>query len=267
MKQFSIFRSGAIAALAVCTIFAPVSRADDWNKKTIITVNNPLEVPGATLQPGKYVIKLFNSNAERHLVQIMNEREDKLVALTFTVAAQRLDPSDKTILSLYEGSNGQPEALRMWFYPGDTIGQEFLYPHDQALRISQRTNKKVREATDTESAAITSKDVDYRPAKEDVDSASVTLKTDSDRTAAQEPVMVAQAEPAPSPQPMVAQAQETPAPVQSYQSQTAAPEPVASTLPESLPQTAGEGPLAALIGTLSLAAAFTLWTARRRREQ
>lgn len=269
MKQFSLFRTGAIAALAVGIVFTPASRADDWDKKTVITVNNTLEVPGATLQPGKYVMKLFNSSSNRHIVQIMNEREDKLLALTFTVAAQRLNPSDKTILSLYEGSNDQPEALRMWFYPGESIGQEFLYPHDQALRISQRTKQNVPEATATESAAIMSKD-----------SSSVELKTDADRSSAQvssaressaqEPVVVAQAEPAPRPAPLSAQAQELPAQTSSTSSlatETAAAEPAPSSIPSSLPQTAGEGPLALLIGGLSVAAAFALWTARRRREQ
>ena len=263
MKQFSLFRTGAIAALALGIVLAPASRADDWDKKTIITVNNPLEVPGATLQPGKYVMKLFNSSSNRHIVQIMNEREDKLLALTFTVAAQRPDPSDKTILNLYEGSNGQPEALHMWFYPGESRGQEFLYPHDQAVRISQRTNQKVPEATAEESAAIMSKD-----------SSTVELKTDADRrsvqeSSAQEPVVVAQAEPAPAPRPapMIAQARETPAQAPSLATENAAPQPTPSSIPSSLPQTAGEGPLAALIGGLSLAAAFTLLTMRRRRVQ
>jgi len=29
--------------------------ADEWNKKTYITVNRSIEVPGAVLPPGKYV--------------------------------------------------------------------------------------------------------------------------------------------------------------------------------------------------------------------
>ena len=76
MKQFSVFRTGAIAALALCSVFTSVSRADEWNRRTIITIDGPLEVPGATLQPGKYVMKLFNSSTNRHIVQIMNEREE-----------------------------------------------------------------------------------------------------------------------------------------------------------------------------------------------
>jgi len=211
-------------------------------------------------------MKLFNSSSNRHIVQIMNEREDKLLALTFTVAAERLDASDKTILTKYEGSNGQPEALRTWFYPGDLIGQEFLYPHDQAIRISQRSNKKVPEASVTESAAIMSKDAD---------APEVNLKTEARTSPAEAPVdtnatvLIAQAEPSPAsrPAPIVAQVQEPPVQVAQSQATQTPASPAASTLPDSLPQTASQGPLFALIGTLSLALAFTLWSARRRREQ
>jgi len=268
MKHFSLLQTGALAALAVCTTLAPISKADPWDRKTIITVNNPLEVPGAVLQPGKYVVKLFNSNSDRHIVQIMNEQDTKLIALTFTISAQRLDASGKTIITMYEGANGQPEALRTWFYPGDLIGQEFLYPHKQALQISERSKQKVPEASETESAAIESKDVDS-PAvnlkasasrNENEERAEVPAKTD-------EPVVMAQTTPAPSPVALTAQAQEMPASAQPVVTPQASPQPAASTLPETLPQTAGEGPLAALIGSLSLALAFTLWSARRIRQQ
>ena len=108
----------------------------------------------------------------------------------------------------------------------------------------------------------------------DVDSPEVNLKAEARTSPAEAPaetkapVVVAQAEPpAPRPTPMIAQTQETP--VQVAQSQVD-PNPVSSassTLPDSLPQTASQGPMAALIGTLSLALGLTLWSVRRRREQ
>ena len=58
---------------------APPARADQWNKKTIVTFNQPMEVPGnMTLPAGKYVFKLLDSNAFRHIVQIWNEDETHL---------------------------------------------------------------------------------------------------------------------------------------------------------------------------------------------
>ena len=30
---------------------------------------------------------------------------------------------------------GQPQAAREWFYPGRSIGEEFVYPKDQAILL------------------------------------------------------------------------------------------------------------------------------------
>ncbi|MBI3281416.1 MAG: hypothetical protein HYZ57_16415, partial [Acidobacteria bacterium] len=64
--------------LGVAT-FAFVALADTWNKKTILTVNEPIQVPGTVMQPGKYVMKLMDSPSNRHIVQIFNEREDQVI--------------------------------------------------------------------------------------------------------------------------------------------------------------------------------------------
>jgi hypothetical protein len=34
-------------------------------------------------------------------------------------------------------------AVQFWYYPGEKIGKEFIYPKDQALRIAQRTGAAV----------------------------------------------------------------------------------------------------------------------------
>lgn len=144
MKHFSLSHWGAIAGLLLC--LAPtVSRADDYDKKTVVTISQPTEVPGMILDPGTYVLILLNSQSNRHIAKIMNERMDHLYALTFTVAAERLDPAEKPILTFYEASAGRPQAVRKWFWPGDRHGQEFVYPKDQAARIAAATKEKVPE--------------------------------------------------------------------------------------------------------------------------
>jgi len=145
MKRFSLLQMGALTGL-LATLGSPLARADDYDKKTVVTINSATEVPGIVLAPGTYVIKLLNSSSNRHIAEIMNERMDHLYALTFTAAAERVNPADKTILTFYEGKNGRPPAVRRWFWPGDTIGQEFLYPKDQAQKIAAATGEKVPEA-------------------------------------------------------------------------------------------------------------------------
>jgi len=119
------------------------ANADAWNKKTIVTISQSIEVPGAVLTPGKYVFKLVNSDSNRHIVQIMNERENHVYTTNLAFAKQRMEPADKTVLTFYEMPGGGPEPIRSWFYPGDTIGQEFAYPKNRATEIAQATHQKV----------------------------------------------------------------------------------------------------------------------------
>src|SRR3954465_3751296 len=129
MKRLSLLYMGALTGILVC-LNPPASKADDYDKKTVVTISQRAEAPGIILEPGTYVIKLLNSSSNRHIAEIMNERMDHLYALTFTAAAERVERAEKPILTFYEGTNGRPPALRKWFWPGDTIGQEFIYPKD-----------------------------------------------------------------------------------------------------------------------------------------
>ena len=84
------------------------------------------------VQPGTYVIKLLNSSSNWHIAEILNEKMDHLYALTFTVAAEKVQQTGRTVLTFYEGNGGRPQAMKKWFWPGDTIGQEFVDPKNQA---------------------------------------------------------------------------------------------------------------------------------------
>jgi hypothetical protein len=47
-------------------------RADEWNKLTVLTVNQPIQVTDKLLDPGQYVFKLLDSSSDRPIVQIFN---------------------------------------------------------------------------------------------------------------------------------------------------------------------------------------------------
>jgi hypothetical protein len=132
------------ATLAVASsIFVPGAMADQWNKKTYITVNEAIQVPGKVLQPGRYVMRLMESQSNRHIVQIFNEREDQLQTTVLAIPNYRLQPTGKTEFQWWETPAGQPRALRAWFYPGDNFGQEFAYPKSEAVAIAASSNTQV----------------------------------------------------------------------------------------------------------------------------
>ncbi|HUS07479.1 MAG TPA: hypothetical protein VMZ52_14325 [Bryobacteraceae bacterium] len=142
MNSFKAYTAAACLSLASFTI-APSALADTWNKKTILTVSEPIQVPGKVLQPGKYVMRLLDSPSNRHIVQIFNEREDQLQTTILAIPNYRLQPTGKTTFQWWETPVGQPKALRAWFYPGDNFGQEFAYPKNMSVQIAQYTKQTV----------------------------------------------------------------------------------------------------------------------------
>jgi hypothetical protein len=128
---------------------APIAQADAWNRKTVITFSNPVEIPGVhlagwgVLPPGTYVFKILDSTADRHIVQIFNKEETTIYATILAIPNFRLQATDKTVITFRERPAGQPEALRAWFYPGRNWGEEFVYPKAKALELAKATNRPV----------------------------------------------------------------------------------------------------------------------------
>src|SRR5687767_7934387 len=56
---------------------------------------------------------------------------------------------------------GTPPAVQYWYFPGERIGKEFIYPKDQATRIARATGSKVLTA-ESDSASVSSIDAEGR---------------------------------------------------------------------------------------------------------
>src|ERR1700737_3107447 len=140
MKRLAL----AIASVGlVGAALAPSMLADEWNKKTILTVNEPIQLPNKVLPPGKYVMKLLDSPSNRHIVQVFNGDETQLQTTVLAIPNYRLEPTGKTQFQFWETPPGQPKALRAWFYPGDNLGQEFAYPKTEATTIASYAKTQV----------------------------------------------------------------------------------------------------------------------------
>ncbi len=121
-----MFRGMMCLMLLGGTYFVPKVRADESDKKTIVTVNEPIQVPGKVLPAGTYVLKLLDSN-DRTLVAIYDADEMHLITTIQGIPGFRMETPDKAIRQLEEQPSGQPETLKAWFYPSDNSGVEFVY--------------------------------------------------------------------------------------------------------------------------------------------
>jgi len=109
-------------------LFTVTARADEWDKKTVLTVNEPIQIKDTYLEPGQYVLKLLNSQSERHVVQIFNGDESRIINTVLAIPTYRVNPTGHTQFTFWETPPGTARALRDWYYPGDNTGNEFGYP-------------------------------------------------------------------------------------------------------------------------------------------
>lgn len=232
-KTFTVLLSlGLMAAVA----FSTAAKADEWDKKTIMTINEAIQVPNTLLEPGTYVFKLLDSQSDRHIVQIFNQDESHLVTTILAIPNYRLQPRGTTKFAFWETPAGQPAALRAWFYPGDNFGQEFAYSAAMSSQIAaNNSNATVPvESTPVASAATPEPQPAAEPAPEPAPASQTAALVTS------EPVT-----------PEAAQVEQAPQPA--VQEPTVEPSATAPQ-PAELPHTASYYPLFLLAGLISLVA-------------
>jgi len=151
-KQMSILRTVTtmVFSLAlISAVFSPGAKADEWNRKTVMTFSGPIEIPGVHLKgwgvlpAGTYVFKILDSQSDRHIVQIFSQDERTVYATILAIPNYRLKATDKTVVTFRERPAGEPEALRAWFYPGRNWGEEFVYPKARATELAKTANTPV----------------------------------------------------------------------------------------------------------------------------
>jgi outer membrane biosynthesis protein TonB len=211
-----------VAVLALVTAgIALRARADVWNKKTVLKISEPIQISDAYLEPGTYVLKLVDSQSDRHIVRIMNADETRVIDTQLAIPNYRLEPTGNTRFQFWETPPGSAKALRAWFYPGDNFGQEFRYP------------KHLRTVAMVTNAAAPA------PAPAPV-AAPAPAPEPQPEPAAAAPAPAPEPAPAPAPAPM--NAEPAPAP---------APQPPPAPAPAELPKTATPFPLFGLSGLLA----------------
>jgi hypothetical protein len=196
------------------------------------------------------------------------------------VQAQRERVSDDTVVMFRENREGATPAVQYWYFPGEKVGKEFIYPKDQAERIAARTGQTVQSSdgavTPSANARAGDADASSDAVRRDAPAASQPTAAAGSTTGNRgvTPREDARSEaPIPQPEPAVEARAESPAQVEpaprpvgtsgsvaaDQQPVSGAAQPAPSAEPaRELPDTASPLPIAALIGLLSLAGAAGL---------
>jgi len=224
--------------MTAITLFATrIVRADQMDKKIIVSFSKPVEIPNLVLEPGTYVFKLADHGNIPNVVQIFNQDETQIFASRLTISKYRDTVTDQPVFQLGERNQGAPMAIDAWFYPGEGTGYEFVYSKDTDARSAAGPAANV---TPDNTAAL--------PALAEVPAPSEPPQTEIIETIRIVAFLVTPE--APTLDPTAASA-----------NSTAPSEPVAAAT--ELPKTASSLPLLALFGMLSLASAAILQAAGR----
>jgi len=127
--------------LVLASWLAQPVRASELNKRTEFQFSAPVEIPGRVLVPGKYVFQIADIDTSLDIVQVFSEDSNGKDSLVATMIA-RSDYMSKTqykpILTFERRPSGRPEAIHSWFYPGESIGWEFVYPGSETAKTDAK---------------------------------------------------------------------------------------------------------------------------------
>ena len=262
MTRVSSLATSTLAAilLIAATATHAAGQGTTFDKRTIFTFSRAVQVPGATLPAGKYVFRVANP-ASPNILTVLDATERHVLGQFFFISSrdrtigQQNRADGKPVLEFYETEAGTPPAIRVFYYPTDVAGREFIYPKEQAARIAAVAHRQIL-ATDTDVTKGGKPKVLAVEAAETTGDSSVTTTAEFAFPAGV-PRIPSQDDSV-EPQPVGTSGTDAAQPTDSAQPAGTTGPPESSSLPAALPETASLSPLIAFVGTLALAGGIAL---------
>jgi len=130
------------AAMALTSLFQQPFESES-SKKSIFSTDHQVEFPGVVLEAGVYTVSLRKSDEKRSAVQISNQDETQILASLVAVPDHGLRPEDDQEFTFHDVRSDGPQPVHSWFYAGDLVGLEFVYPKLRAKEIAKESNQHV----------------------------------------------------------------------------------------------------------------------------
>jgi len=142
MKRVTTIATAMLLAVLVGMSARVAAQNTVPNERTFLTFSNTVEMPGVTLPAGTYVFRLADTPT-RNVVQVLSKDEKDILGQWTFVQSQRAKATEDSVVMFKEMPEGTTPAVQYWYYPGETIGKEFIYPKDQGQKIANRTGSSV----------------------------------------------------------------------------------------------------------------------------
>jgi hypothetical protein len=118
----------------LCAVFVPNANAQLPIQKLRVTISEPLEVPSLVLPIGTYI---FEAVENGRVTRVLNADESHIYATLLTQPQERREPVDSPVIALKEPQKGAVGRIDAWFFAGESIGSEFLYPETPGVDKSE----------------------------------------------------------------------------------------------------------------------------------
>jgi hypothetical protein len=123
MKSIRVLTVVSLGLLA--GFFANPLKADDFNKETLVKIDNPMQVQNTVLLPGSYIFELGPTPTDMNVVWIRNANNYHVVATIVGSSAYRLNPDSAKTLTFYHTAAGQVPTLKNWYFADENLGVHF----------------------------------------------------------------------------------------------------------------------------------------------
>jgi len=157
MKRVTTIAAASVLAVLIGFTAHVAAQNPVPSERTFMTFSNTVEMPGVTLPAGTYVFRLADTPT-RNVVQVLSKEEKDILGQWTFVQAQRPKATEDTVVMFKEMPEGTTPAVQYWYYPGETIGKEFIYPKDQAQKIANATGASVLTENGRVSSSVASTD-------------------------------------------------------------------------------------------------------------
>jgi len=145
MKRFPK-TAAALGLLSGCLVSS--IQADESNKETRMTINQPLQVQDKLLPPGEYIFMLTTPMSNNSVVSIFNGDRTHLEGIIMGFSTYRTATGSDHLFTISQPSPDRPAKLQQWFYPGNNFGVEFrVGGRDNGSRGSAKTKSPRQNAT------------------------------------------------------------------------------------------------------------------------
>jgi hypothetical protein len=126
----------------------------EWNKKSTLSTEQQVEFPGTVLEPGVYIVRLRQTIERRSQVEILNREETQLLATVVAVPDHHVRPDDNSDFTYHAVKRSGPRPVRSWYFPGDLVGLEFVYPAARAKEIAKDSDAHVMASNSSKDGTI-----------------------------------------------------------------------------------------------------------------